>query len=147
MWSRWRSPEPRAILTAATLLARKDVAGAWVVFSGWTDATPGHSAAGAEPRCQAAVLALVPYRSGDNLRSVGKICISFPERHSVPYQSNEQEVADLLNCLIENGRCGGALTAQSASGGLKLKIELSGLQNPPRSVKRLAARRRLITVA
>jgi hypothetical protein len=138
--------EPNAVLTAATLLAVPNVAGAWVVFSGWTDTTAGTSRIGVETCCQAAVLALVPRRSADHARTVGRIRIGASARDSVPNHSNHQEPVDLLNRLVESGRGGGALAAQVVSGGLQLQVELGdALRTPRRPAKHLASRPRLVT--
>jgi hypothetical protein len=119
--------ETEAILTAATLLARPEVAGAWLVISGWSDTTPGPSRSGADTRCLAAVLALVPPSSVDAIPPVGQVCIRPAAVQSAVNPSSDRMPADLLEWLVAGCGRGGALIAQMIRGGLELQIELEGV--------------------
>jgi hypothetical protein len=142
--------ELEAIVTAATLLEQPEISGAWVVFSGWTDASPMDSEAGSSPHCQAAVLALLPRRAEAMVQPMGAIAIG-QKPHRPAEMENSHPRADLLHWLAARHQRDPAFV-ELASGGMAIRIELTGgpacIKSPPHSEPRLAAtskrRRRLL---
>lgn len=124
--------EIEAIFTAATLLERAEVAGAWIVFSGWTgeSKTDSDSGSGSPPDCQAAVLALLPRRMAGMVQPIGRIAISQTLLGSEEMHPRQLAPPDLLHRLV-NRRPSDSTFVKILSGGMVTRIELSGVRGAP----------------
>lgn len=110
--------ELQAILTSAALLTRVDVAGAWLVLSGWSDETRDGSP-GERTRCHAAALALASNTAAHapTTRSVGRIVIE-PEGA----EHGTAEPSDFLLWLTSGQGRGRPI--EIVGGRLRLQLEL-----------------------
>ncbi|HQU42972.1 MAG TPA: hypothetical protein PK867_09175, partial [Pirellulales bacterium] len=95
--------ERHALLTAATLLERPEVAGVWVVFSGWSHGSANRCADDSHggPCCLAAVLAVGRNRSAasQSANTVGRIDIRAAAGHAKPSGAGHPAPANLTEWL------------------------------------------------
>jgi hypothetical protein len=109
--------EPQALLTAASLLQRPEIPGAWLVLSGWSSEPSLESGASADAaRCRAAVLAVVGSHSPEAGHAIGRI------RFQASGGTQGGETANLLDWLAD-GPCPFAATYRANSGELRVCIE------------------------
>ncbi|HVX10647.1 MAG TPA: hypothetical protein VHC22_05665 [Pirellulales bacterium] len=119
--------EPQAVLTAATLLKRADIAGAWIVFSGWSY-KPKTADASPQPTCVAAVLAVsLPHvAAGADTASVGRIMIQTRPRleESEPDQRATENLTQWLVSAGNSPRSAAPCCHSFSTAGMSLSIEL-----------------------
>lgn len=113
--------EPQALLTAATLLQRPEIPGAWLVLSGWLpeQTTDDARQPAVEGRCQAAALAVVCGRSAAAGGAIGRITFRMDSTAS------SGDSANLLTWLM-NAIRDRESTHRTASGNVRIAVEWFG---------------------
>lgn len=113
--------EPQALLTAATLLERPEIPGAWLVLSGWLQeqATDDACQPAVEGRCRAVALAVVCGRSAAVASAIGRITFR------VDPTASSGDSANLLTWLM-NAIRDRESTHRTSSGNVRIAVEWFG---------------------